>query len=122
MANKKSDSTTQELRDAITAVKRGRSNVHVPIDLRRRAVQVLRDDARLGIPRTQTAAALGIHPITLANWQRALAKESPFVQACLVEPSLAPSVGATESRPSIRVLCIDGLDIPSLEALLRRLA
>lgn len=120
MTSKTTDSTATELRQAIAAAKGGRRNAHVPIDLRKRALELLEAGRARGTKARETAVALGIHETTLLNWQRDQGARTPFVQARVIahrEPE-REVVRATPAR-TLRVMVIDGLDVATLEELLR---
>ena len=122
MMSKNTDTTATELRQAIATAKGGRRNAHVPIDLRKRALEILEAGRARGTNARETAAALGVHETTLLNWQRDLAR-APFVQAQIAE-HLPPKrdVGPPAATGALRVMVIDGLDMSTLAALLRGLS
>ena len=122
MTSKTTDTTATELRQAIATAKGGRRNAHVPLDLRKRALELLDAGRARGAKARETAAALGVHLTTLLNWQRDLAR-APFVQAKIAEHR-PPQRGVAPPAPSraLRVMVINGLDMGTLEALLRGLS
>ncbi len=123
MTSKAMDSAVTELRRAIAAAKGGRRNAHVPVDLRRRALESLDAGRARGTKAREIAAALGVHETTLLNWQRDKGAHTPFVQAKVVAHR-APERGvvAPTSARTPRVIVIDGLDICELQELLRGLS
>ena len=121
MMSKNTDTTATELRQAIATAKGGRRNAHVPIDLRKRALEILEAGRARGTNARETAAALGVHETTLLNWQRDLAR-APFVQARIAEHRPPERVAPTAPTRALRVMVIDGLDMSTLAALLRGLS
>ena len=118
MTSKSTDTTATELRQAIAAAKGGRRNAHVPMELRQRALDLLEAGRALGTRARETAAALGVHETTLMNWQREEGGRAPFVQAQLVRHR-EPEHAVVQPATGLRVMVIDGLDVATLEALLR---
>lgn len=121
MTSKVSDSKTTELRQAIALAKRGLPNAHVPMELRKQAVEALHAGVARGVGKKETAVALGVHPATLLNWQKQLGSQKRFVRARVVAQGESRLEGE-EKSPSmqrLRVMVIDGLDLATLAALLR---
>ena len=122
MTSKTTDTTATELRQAIAMAKGGRRNARVPIDLRKRALEVLEAGRACGTKARETAAVLGVHETTLLNWQRDLAR-APFVQAQIAEHRPPErEVASPAPTRALRVMVIDGLDMATLGVLLRGLS
>src|SRR5262245_27621384 len=111
------DSVAVDLRQAIAAAKGGRRNGRVPVDLRKRAVELLEAGRARGTKRRATAAALGIHETTLMSWQQELGSGEAFVQARIVSERQPPPAVSTPVR-TFRVMVIDGVDASTLAALI----
>jgi transposase-like protein len=120
MTSKVSDSKTADLRQAIALAKRGLPNAHVPMELRKKAVEAMEAGKERGVGKKETAAALGVHPATLLNWQKALGSQKSFVRARVVPQTEAKLVeNKHPPMQRLRVMVIDGLDVAMLAALLR---
>jgi hypothetical protein len=92
------------------------------MDLRKRALELLEAGRARGTKARETAAALGVHETTLLNWQRDVAR-APFVQA-QIAGHRPPEREVARPAPTraLRVMVIDGLDMATLEGLLRGLS
>lgn len=117
-----------------------------PADVREAVVELKGELSRDGTTARELAAVLGVHESTLCRWERdvrALAPQkrrtrsawretvSGFRMVTVTTPDAQPTELATASRPaagSLRVahapsgLVVDGLDVESLAALLRRMS
>jgi len=120
MTGKTWDSKTAELRDAIASAKSGRPNAHVPMELRKRTVELVDAGRERGIGRKEIATALGIHQTTISNWQQQLGSQKRFVRARVVaRRETKVEEAKSPSMRRLRVMVIDGLDLAALEVLLR---
>jgi len=120
MTSKTFESTARELREAIAKAKDGRRNKPVPSELRARALELAEAGQAQGTTTRQTAAALGVHETTLANWRRGSTSRTAFVPARLVvEQDAEREIGALSAAGRIRVTIVDGLDAATLATLLR---
>jgi hypothetical protein len=115
-----------------------------PVEVREAIVELKRQLQRDGTTARELAAVLGVHESTLCRWERdvrALAPQkrraqstsrgtaSSFRMVTVTAPAARPAELATASKPgSLRVahapsgLVVDGLDVESLAALLRRMS
>jgi hypothetical protein len=120
MTSKIFGSTARELREAIAKAKDGRRNKAVPGKLRARALDLAEAGQAQGTTTRRTAAALGVHETTLANWRRGSTSRNAFVPArMVVEQDAEREVGGLSSVGPIRVTIVDGLDAATLATLLR---
>lgn len=95
-----------------------------PAELRARIIEFARAEKSAGVPVRRTAAALGLHEITLGTWLRA---DTNFRPVAIV-PDRAPfEIVRARGDAAIRVvhsasgLVVEGLDVADVAELLRRL-
>jgi hypothetical protein len=132
-------STVAELKAAIAASVPTAGGA--PLEVRVAVLALKRELRRSGMTARALAAALGVHETTLCRWEQApAARRTPkvpgksgrggsFRMVQLTGPDRTPGRSAAVSMPrSLRVahapsgLVIDGLDVETLAALLRRMA
>ena len=94
-------------------------------EIRKRALELMASDRARGTKAGETASALGVHLTTLLYWQREREQQSgPFAEARIAEHRPPKGAAAQPLAPTraLRVMVIDGLDMATLEALLRGLS
>ena len=117
-----------------------------PVEVREAVVELKAALQRDGTTARELAAVLGVHESTLCRWERDVRARGPqkrrapsaphamtssFRMVTVTTPDARPAEFATASRPAagnLRVahapsgLVVDGLDVESLAALLRRMS
>jgi hypothetical protein len=121
-----------------------------PVEVREAVLELAQELGRSGVTARALAGALGLHETTLSRWKRdpqaaprgrrrpsdsraASARDAGFRVVELAAPQArskprTPTAGLGPATPALRVahapsgLVIDGLDVESLAALLRRLS
>lgn len=118
------DDETRQLRSEARQLARGRAprGIRYSAAFRRRAITLVRERARQGVPVAQVVREIGLTTASIARWRqpRPTPRLRPVMLAAEAHPRPAPAVGLVLiTRQGLRV---EGLDGAGLIAVLRALA
>jgi hypothetical protein len=118
------DEQTRQLRTEARQLARGKAprGIRYSVAFRRRAIALVRERARQGVPVAQIVREIGLTTASIARWRqpRPTPMLRPVVLAAEGRPRPAPAAGLVLiTRRGLRV---EGLDAAGLIAVLRALA
>jgi len=114
--------TVEELQSAIAETVDRRNAGGVPHDVRRRVIEHVASQRAAGVAARVTAATLGVHETTLVRWAREVRTRDAGFREVVVAEDVGGARGGLRAVHAASGLVIEGLDVETLAALVRRLS